>query len=95
MGSRHPTTDLLYELNYGYLPNTTGGDGEEIDVYLLGSEGPIQKAKALVIAVIIRMDDQENKLVATLNHEQVFSKAEIRTLTRFQEQYFETMIILD
>ncbi|MBE6049509.1 MAG: hypothetical protein E7214_02325 [Clostridium sp.] len=36
LGSKHPKHNFIYPLNYGYIPNTTSGDGEEIDVYIIG-----------------------------------------------------------
>ncbi|MBR5120843.1 MAG: hypothetical protein IKV02_07585, partial [Clostridia bacterium] len=30
------TYSLTYPINYGYIPGVLGGDGEEMDVYLLG-----------------------------------------------------------
>lgn len=37
--SQHPRfPEIIYPLNYGYLENTSGGDGEGIDVWL-GSSG--------------------------------------------------------
>ena len=37
MGSIHPKhDDMIYPINYGYIPGVLGGDGEELDVYLLG-----------------------------------------------------------
>jgi inorganic pyrophosphatase len=34
-GSTHPRyPDLLYQLDYGYLEGTDGGDGEEMDVWV-------------------------------------------------------------
>ena len=35
LGSKHPDWDLIYEVNYGYVPNTISGDGEELDCYVL------------------------------------------------------------
>ena len=32
---------LTYPINYGYLPGVIGGDGEELDVYLLGVNEPV------------------------------------------------------
>ncbi len=33
-GSAHPRyPDLIYPVDYGYLPETTGGDGAEIDIF--------------------------------------------------------------
>ena len=31
---------LTYPINYGYIPDVIGGDGEELDVYLLESTSP-------------------------------------------------------
>ena len=28
LGSRHPKHGFMYNLNYGFVPNTIGGDGE-------------------------------------------------------------------
>jgi len=35
LGSKHPTFDFEYEVNYGFLPETKAGDGHEIDVWVL------------------------------------------------------------
>jgi len=69
LGSRHPEHDFFYPVNYGYIPNTTAPDGEEIDAYVLGEFEPIKKFKGRVIAVIKRKNDNEDKLVVakTLN----------------------------
>ena len=32
MGSRHPKHGFIYPVNYGYIPNTVSGDGEELHV---------------------------------------------------------------
>ncbi len=38
VGSRHPKhADLIYPINYRYVEGVLGGDGEEQDVYLLGT----------------------------------------------------------
>ena len=37
LGSVHPKyPDLIYLANYGYVPNTVSGDGEELNCYILG-----------------------------------------------------------
>ena len=36
LGSKHPKHGFIYPVNYGFIPNTIGGDGEEIDCYVLG-----------------------------------------------------------
>ena len=65
MYSKHPTFGFEYPLNYGFLPNTIGGDGQEIDAYIIGLPRPAKKCQGVVHAVIIRRDDIENKLVVT------------------------------
>ena len=34
-GSKHPKHGFIYPVNYGYVPNTISGDGEELDCYVL------------------------------------------------------------
>ena len=55
---------LTYPLNYGYLPGVIGGDGEELDVYLMGVETPVSSYTARIIGVVHRENDEEDKLVA-------------------------------
>lgn len=92
LGSKHPKWDITYSLNYGYLPNTKAPDGEEIDVYVLGINEPLEQFEGKVIAIIHRLDDNDDKLVVTPEKAD-FSKEEIRKLTNFQEKYFKSEII--
>lgn len=79
-------------VNYGYVPNTVSGDGEELDAYLLGVFEPIEEFLGKVIAVIHRTNDDDDKLVVVPNDRE-YSDEAIRALTEFQEQYFESVII--
>lgn len=92
VGSVHPKyPDLVYPVNYGYIPNVLGGDGEELDVYLLGVDVPVEEYTACIIGIVHRHNDVEDKLVAApegLN----FGKKEISGAVHFQEQYYETEI---
>ncbi|MGU8478714.1 inorganic diphosphatase [Clostridium perfringens] len=36
LGSKNPKLNFIYSLNYGFIPNITSGDGDEIDVYIIG-----------------------------------------------------------
>lgn len=95
LGSVHPKhSDIVYPVNYGYIPNTISGDGEEIDVYLLGVSVPVRDFNCRIIAVIERLDDNENKLVA-VPEGVTFTAEEIKSLTYFQEKYFNTRIITE
>ena len=82
---------LTYPINYGYIPDVLGGDGEELDVYLLGVNEPVTEYTAKIIGIAHREDDVEDKLIAApvgLN----FTKEEIEQAINFQEQYYETHI---
>lgn len=92
LGSKHPKHDFIYEVNYGYVPNTKSSDGEEIDVYVLGLDKPVDKTSGTCIAVIRRTNDDDDKLVITPNGEN-FSDEEIEKLVEFQEKWFKHEII--
>lgn len=92
LGSTHPEYDMVYEVNYGFIPDTKAPDGEELDAYYLGLNGPAEKAKGTCIAIIHRLDNDDDKLVVA-PPETVFSDEEIKTLTNFQEKYFQSIII--
>lgn len=92
LNSKHPKHGFTYELNYGYIPNTTSGDGEELDCYVLGVEEPITKFTGKCIAVIHRLNDDDDKLIVVPEGKE-FTDEEIKKLTHFQEQYFESEII--
>ena len=92
LNSKHPKHGFTYELNYGYIPNTTSGDGEELDCYVLGIEEPITEFIGKCIAVIHRLNDDDDKLIVVPEGKE-FTDEEIKQLTHFQEQYFESEII--
>ncbi len=92
LGSRHPKHGFMYNINYGYVPNTISGDGEELDAYLLGEFEPVKKATGKVIAIIRRTNDDDDKLIVSKEGVN-YSDDAIRALTEFQEKYFESIII--
>jgi len=92
LGSKHPKHDFIYDLNYGYVPNIISGDGEELDVYVLGVDYALENFEGKCIAVIHRINDDDDKLIV-VPEEKEFSDEEIRQLTNFQEKYFESEII--
>lgn len=57
LGSKHPKHWFMYMLNYGFIPNTISGDGEELYAYLLGKFELIIENSGKVIAVIYRIND--------------------------------------
>ncbi len=92
LGSKHPKWSFAYPVNYGFIPNTKSGDGEEIDAYILGVNEPLKEFTGKCIAVIHRLDDNDDKLVLAFGDKQ-FTDHEIRTATHFQEQFFKSVII--
>lgn len=92
MGSVHPEhKDIIYPVNYGFIPNILGGDGEEMDVYLLGVDHPAKEYRARVIGIVHRHNDVEDKLVAAPDGLH-YTKEEIAEAVHFQEQYFDSEI---
>lgn len=63
LGSKHPEHDIYYMLNYGYIPGTAAGDGEEIDAYILGEFKLLKEFEGTVIAVVHKKNNIEDKLV--------------------------------
>lgn len=84
---------LHYPINYGYIPGVIGGDGEELDVYILGVSRPIEKFSGKVIAIVHRRNDIEDKLVA-VPEGLYFSAEEISREIHFQEKYYDSYIEL-
>ena len=92
LGSKHPKHGFIYPINYGYVPNTISGDGEELDAYILGIYEPLDTFIGKCIAIIHRINDNDDKLVIVPENK-TFTDSEIKVLTDFQEQYFESNII--
>ncbi len=95
LGSFHPRhADLYYPVNYGYIAGIMASDGEEQDAYILGADVPVEEFTGRVIAIIHRHDDVEDKWVVAPEH-MTFTKEQIMEAVRFQEQYFQTEIIMN
>ena len=92
LGSKHPNHDFVYEVNYGYIPDTRSPDGEELDAYFLGVDEPIKKMEGVCIAVIHRIDDDDDKLIVVPEGVEI-SDEEIEKQTHFQEQWFKHEIV--
>ncbi len=94
LGSTHPKhKSIVYQVNYGYIENIFGGDGEEQDAYIIGANEPVDKFTGQVIAIIKRYDDIEDKLVVAPIGK-VYTKEQIDAFVFFQEQYFNYEIIM-
>ena len=92
-GSQHPSNpNIEYPINYGYVENVFANDGEEQDVYVLGTNIPIKRFKGEVIAVFHRTNDIEDKWIVSIDGKQ-YSDEEILDMIHFQEKYFEGFLI--
>lgn len=92
--SYHPEhKDMYYPINYGYVEGIMAPDGEEQDAYILGVDKAIDKFTGTVIAVVHRNDDVEEKWIVAPEG-MTFSKEEICEQIYFQEQYFDSEIIM-
>ena len=83
--------DIVYPINYGFVPGVLGGDGEEQDAYILGVDHPVAQFTGTVVGVIRRHNDCEDKLVVAPAGME-FHQGEIAAAVRFQEQYFISTI---
>jgi inorganic pyrophosphatase len=92
LGSRHPGHGFVYLVNYGYVPGTLSADGEELDVYVLGVDEPVQTFHGVCIAVIQRLDDADDKLVVAPCG-CAMDDATIAEKTEFVERYFSSRIV--
>lgn len=95
LGSTHPREDdIVYPVNYGFVPGTLAPDGHPIDVYVLDAGQPLDRCEATVIAIVRRRDDVEDKLVAVLDDTGRWDSPAILAAIDFQERYFDSWVEL-
>ena len=92
LGSKHPKHNYIYPINYGYVPGTVSGDGEELDCYILGVFEPISEFRGKCIAIIQRTNDNDDKLIIAPEDKNYTDDA-IEALVEFQERYFEHKLV--
>ena len=92
LGSKHPKHGFEYLTNYGYIPDTISGDGEELDAYVLGVDEPLIEFQGICIAIIHRINDDDDKLIVVPNGVN-FTDDEIEKMVSYQEKWFKHIII--
>lgn len=92
LGSKHPKYGFVYELNYGFVPETIAPDGEELDAYVIGPTEPVESFSGTCVAIIHRTDDDDDKLIVVAPEHVGITDDEIRAAPRFQEQFFTSEI---
>lgn len=95
IGTPHPKhPEIIYPINYGYIPNVFGGDGEELDVYILGIDERIREgdsATVKIIGIVYRENDVEDKLIACPEG-MSYTSEEIEGIIHFQEQFYDSHV---
>jgi inorganic pyrophosphatase len=74
------------------VPHTKSDDGEEVDAYVLGVAEPLKEFTGKCIAVIHRLNDDDDKLILVAGAAE-FNDDEIRSATDFQERFFKSIIV--
>lgn len=80
--------DIVYPINYGYIPGVMAADGEEQDAYILGVSEPLFSFDGQVVGAIRRKNDVEDKLIVAPEGMR-FHQGQIAEAVHFQEQYFD------
>lgn len=94
LGTFHPEhKDLYYPINYGYIEGVMAPDGEEQDAYIIGIDKSLREFEGIVIAIIHRNNDVEEKWVVGPEGK-TFTIEEIDNAVNFQEKYFDYEIIV-
>lgn len=94
LGSVHPNyKEMSYPVNYGFIEGIIAGDGEAQDAYVLGVDEPLSFFEGVVIAVIHRKNDVEDKWVVAPKG-MIFTPQEILEKVYFQEQFYDITICI-
>lgn len=93
MGSKHPKYGFEYPINYGYVPFTKSGDGEELDAYVLAVDEPLESYQGRCIAVVHRIDDDDKLIVVPEALD--LADEDIEKEIAFQEKWFKHILIRD
>ncbi len=82
---------LVYPINYGFIPGVLGGDGEELDVFLIGVDRPVETFRGRIIGIVYRADDVEDKLIMAPEG-MSFTVPEMEAAVAFQEKYYDSHV---
>ncbi len=93
LGSAHPKHGFIYPINYGYVEGITAPDGEYLDAYLLNVNEPKREVEGVCVAIVHRLNDDDDKLVLVPDSSIKLSDEEIMNAVHFQEQWFESIVV--
>jgi inorganic pyrophosphatase len=92
LGTKHPEWKFDYPVNYGYIKGVIAPDGEDLDAYLLKVDMSVDACEGTVVAIVHRLEDDDDKLVVVPEGESI-SDEEIEKEVEFQEKWFKHEII--
>ncbi|WP_327147032.1 inorganic diphosphatase [Nocardia sp. NBC_01327] len=69
----------------GFVPGTLAPDGDELDAYFLGGPEPMETAHGICVAIIHRVDDDDDKLVVLPVDAPPLGDDDIAAAVEFQE----------
>ena len=85
---------LVYPINYGYIPDVLGGDGEDLDVFLLGVREPVKSYRGRIVGIVLRADDVEDKLIMAPEG-MTPTVAEMTEAVHFPERYYDSRVVTE
>ena len=94
LGSKHPKHGFEYKVNYGFIPYTKSGDGEELDAYVLMEDKPLEEYIGRCIGVVHRTDDDDDKLIVVPEAYDLADEI-IEEDIAFQEKWFKHILLRD
>lgn len=69
-GSVHPVhPEIVYPIDYGYVNETQGGDGDELDIFVGSSDNGLM---AVILTTDRRKGDRECKLLYNCSPEEIY-----------------------
>ena len=88
-GSRHPQfQEIIYPIDYGYVPGTDGGDGGEVDVFA----GTARRGLVgLILTTDHRRGDREAKLLWHCTPKEIYL---VNGFINFDRRLMEGVLIL-
>ena len=88
------TDGFSFPFNYGYIPQTRGGDGDALDVFIVGDQpldpGVIVECKAVGMIELLDRGEQDDKIIAVALADSTYSKyEELEELSLDYKKVFE------
>ena len=87
-----PHNIVSYPINYGYVPGVLAPDGDDLDAYLLNVFEPLAEAEGICIAIVHRLEDDDDKLIVVPEGVELTDEEIIKQVS-FQEHLYKGVIV--